>query len=117
MIDQIGFKGLKDHIYRAYNGLQAITVVKNCLMTKAECFGIILMDISMPHIDGFKASLIIRELHRQLGIQEPLIVACTGHTEDEFVQKAWKHEIDELLPKPIKSEILSQIFKEFLVFE
>ena len=117
MIDQIGFKDLQDHIYRAYNGMQAITVVQDCLTKKAQSFGIILMDISMPLLDGFKASLIIRQLHKQLGIQEPLIIACTGHTEEEFVKKAWRHGIDELLAKPIDSEILSQIFDEFLIFE
>jgi coenzyme F420-reducing hydrogenase delta subunit len=29
-----------------------------------------------------------------------MIVACTGHTEHEYILKAWNHSIDEVLPKP-----------------
>ena len=30
-----------------------------------------------------------------------MIIACTGHTEEEFIQKAWRHEMDEVVAKPI----------------
>ena len=30
-----------------------------------------------------------------------MVVACTGHTEEEYIQKAWRHQMDEILPKPI----------------
>ena len=45
---------------------------------------------------------------------QPLIIACTGHIEEEFIKKAWLHNIDEILPKPVKIEVLSDIFKEIL---
>ena len=35
-----------------------------------------------------------------------MIVACTGHIEKEYIKMAWDHEIDEVIPKPIDSEIL-----------
>ena len=43
-----------------------------------------------------------------------MIVAITGHVEEQFIQKAWAHEIDEVIPKPVKAEILSQIFDVML---
>jgi CheY-like chemotaxis protein len=30
-----------------------------------------------------------------------MIVACTGHTEQEYIKKAWANQMDELVPKPI----------------
>ena len=71
----------------------------------------------MPILDGFKASMIIRQLHRQKEAPEPLIIACTGHTEDEYILKAWRHEIDQLIPKPIKAEALKLILGESFAFD
>jgi len=28
---------------------------------------------------------------------QPMIVACTGHTEEEYIQKAWNFKIDEVI--------------------
>ena len=44
-----------------------------------------------------------------------MIVACTGHVEEEFINKAWQHEIDEVLPKPVNVEVLNEIFKDILL--
>ena len=30
-----------------------------------------------------------------------MVVACTGHIEEEYIQKAWRHEMDEVVAKPI----------------
>lgn len=66
----------------------------------------------MPVMDGYEATSEIREFYRQNQVMQPMIVACTGHVEEQFIMKAWMHEIDEILPKPVKSEILKEIIKE-----
>ena len=43
-----------------------------------------------------------------------MIVACTGHTEEEFVKKAWKYQMDEFLMKPTSLEVLQSILQEML---
>ena len=43
-----------------------------------------------------------------------MIVACTGHVEDQFIKKAWSNEIDEVLPKPVNVDHLAAIFTEIL---
>ena len=43
-----------------------------------------------------------------------MIIACTGHTENEYILKAWKHQMDEVLPKPVKIEIIKEILKEII---
>ena len=39
-----------------------------------------------------------------------MIVACTGHVEEQYIKKAWNHKIDEVIPKPINVDILKDIF-------
>ena len=63
----------------------------------------------MPIVDGYDASAAIRQYYRKKGTEPPIIIACTGHTEEDYIKKAWMHEIDELVPKPIKAEILKLI--------
>ena len=44
-----------------------------------------------------------------------MIVACTGHTEPEYIQKAWRYEMDEVVPKPTDIEIIKNILNDILV--
>ena len=43
-----------------------------------------------------------------------MIVACTGHTEDEFVLKAFRHEMDEVLSKPVSIHAVSKILYDVI---
>ena len=46
-----------------------------------------------------------------------MIVACTGHTENEYIKKAWNHQMDEVVAKPASIEIIKSIFKEIIMYE
>jgi CheY-like chemotaxis protein len=52
-------------------------------------------------MDGFDCAKSIREYHEKNKIQQPMIIACTGHTESEYMNKAWRHEMDEIVAKPV----------------
>lgn len=43
-----------------------------------------------------------------------MIVACTGHSENEYVKKAWRHQMDEVVAKPANIEVISEILKEVI---
>ncbi len=43
---------------------------------------------------------------------QPYIVACTGHTEQGFIKKGWDNQMDEVLPKPARVEVMAEILKE-----
>ena len=49
------------------------------------------MDCSMPILDGYDASDKIRLYLRNKQMPQPKIVACTGHVEEEYVKKTWRH--------------------------
>ena len=75
----------------------------------------IITDISMPVMDGYEASQTIREFYRMRQMPQPLIIACTGHVEEEFIKKAWLNDIDEVLPKPVNVELLAEILRDILL--
>ena len=73
------------------------------------------MDLSMPVIDGYQSTDLIREFIKKKGIFQPMIVACTGHTEEEYINKAWRYQIDEVLPKPASLQVVKTILDEIVV--
>ena len=75
------------------------------------------MDCSMPVIDGYQATDLIREFAKKNGLCQPMIVACTGHTEEEFINKAWRYQIDEVLPKPTNVQVVKNILEEIIVIQ
>ena len=58
----------------------------------------------MPVMDGYDASENIRHYLKKKNLQQPKIIACTGHIEDEYIKKAWRYQMDEVLSKPIDLE-------------
>ena len=99
----MGYRGIKDLIDKAYNGEEAIQMVKRAhqsMELPKQHYGLILMDCSMPILDGYEASIKIRHYLQNYNMPQPVIVACTGHTEDTFIQKAWRHQMDEVVGKP-----------------
>lgn len=44
-----------------------------------------------------------------------MIIACTGHCEEEFIKKAWLSDIDEVLPKPVNIDILGNIVRNLVI--
>jgi CheY-like chemotaxis protein len=58
------------------------------------------MDCSMPIMDGYTAADKMRKFVKSVNLEQPMIVALTGHTEEEYIKKAWIHQMDEVIPKP-----------------
>jgi CheY-like chemotaxis protein len=68
----------------------------------------------MPVMDGYQASDKIRSLKN---IQQPMIVACTGHSETEYIKKAFRHQMDEVLAKPANIEVVKCILLEIIDYK
>lgn len=111
---QLNIKNLSKFVDRAYNGLEALNKVKDGFDSGSHIYGLVLTDISMPVMDGFEATEELRSFYRQHKVPQPMIVACTGHVEEDFIKRAWTCEIDEVIPKPINVEKLREVFKIML---
>jgi len=73
------------------------------------------MDCNMPFLDGYEATRQIRKLCLANGISrenQPLIIAITGHVEDEYVQKALTSGMDRVFQKPLSVHELAAVLLE-----
>lgn len=68
-------------------------------------YGLILMDIMMPGMDGFQASLEIRKCEFKRTRHTP-IIACTAMDEDRIFEQCVRSGIDDYIAKPIDRNIL-----------
>ena len=65
-------------------------------------------------MDGYEASDRIRKFQTENFLQQPMIVACTGHSENEYIKKAWRHQMDEVIAKPADIEVVRSLLKQIL---
>ena len=91
----------------ANNGLEAVEKFGE------NKFDVILMDIMMPVMDGLEATVKIREVEKNNGIEKRTpIIALTANTMDNDKEKCLSYGMDEFLAKPFDIEKLNVIFKE-----
>ncbi|MCX6578735.1 MAG: ATP-binding protein [Candidatus Aminicenantes bacterium] len=82
------------HVVHAQNGKEA---VRKYLENAVD---IILMDIQMPEMDGYEASMKIRELEAGTGRHVP-IIALTAHALESYMKKSHSSGMDDYLTKPV----------------
>ncbi|PYH71762.1 sensor histidine kinase/response regulator, partial [Aspergillus vadensis CBS 113365] len=89
----------------ASNGLAAFEKYKS----STKPFDYILMDISMPIMDGIVSSRKIREYEEQHSLPRAAIMAVTGVASSEMQQQAFAAGIDDYLVKPLSLHDLKRI--------
>jgi signal transduction histidine kinase/CheY-like chemotaxis protein/HPt (histidine-containing phosphotransfer) domain-containing protein len=77
----------------------------------ANAFDLVLMDIQMPVMDGFKATAILRETEEQAGTHTP-VYAMTAHAMEGYREKCLAAGMDGYLTKPIHRESLQTVLAE-----
>ncbi len=98
---------LKRKYSLATNGKEAVEAYKR---TPAS-YSCILMDISMPVMDGLEATRAIRTYEHGHKLAPVLIIALTGLASSETQQEAFTSGVDLFLTKPVKLEELSSILR------
>ncbi|KAK4495512.1 hypothetical protein PRZ48_013844 [Zasmidium cellare] len=92
----------------AENGLEAVEEYKaSCLpgpqtSHPGRRFDFVLMDISMPVLDGMEATRRIREFESENGLKKTNVIALTGLASAQAQADAETAGIDVFLPKPVK---------------
>ena len=101
----IEFLQMRGHDVRvAANGIQALAALA------AERFDVVLMDVQMPQMDGFKATAAIREKEKTTGLHMP-IIAMTGYAMKGDRQRCLDAGMDAYVCKPIRSQELYEIIE------
>ena len=102
-------------IHSASNGQIAVDMFKERWSNKCKCknrvFRLIIMDISMPVMDGIKASNLILKLQNAQRYDEELthIVALTAHTNKEYITKCKAVGMKDVYNKPLIQDDLKLI--------
>jgi len=93
----------------AENGQEALDLYKSsCLpgpltaTTSLRRFDFVLMDISMPVMDGMESTKRIREFEKENGLQRTNVIALTGLASAQAREEAEGVGVDVFLPKPVK---------------
>lgn len=89
-------------IIEAHNGQQALEKVRQ------HHFDLILMDIQMPIMDGYTASLAIKKDYPKLPI-----IALSGEACEDDIDKMYRI-MDDRLGKPVNNESLSKIINKWI---
>ncbi|HXI86233.1 MAG TPA: response regulator [Parvularculaceae bacterium] len=87
------------------NGRQAVELYEG---SKGE-FDLILMDISMPDMDGHAATRAIRDMERMRGWPRRPIVCLTAHVMTSDVEQSAASGMDDYLTKPVSQERLDKV--------
>lgn len=85
----------------------AESAVKAVAMLKSTPFDVVILDVSMPVVDGFEALSIIRGLPGAAG-QTP-VIALTAHALIEVRQRCAAAGFDHFLTKPVRIDDLARV--------
>jgi CheY-like chemotaxis protein len=74
----------------------------------------ILMDLSMPVMDGFEAARNIRRIEAERGLQRTPIIAATAHVLEEDRDRCRLAGMNDFIPKPIRKPQLEQTLDKWV---
>lgn len=103
---------LVDHgllVEEAENGSEAVAAVK---VNEPGYYHFILMDIEMPVMDGYEATMMIRKLPNRIRANIP-IIALTANSVPENRERARMVGMDEFLAKPANSARIIRSLAKF----
>jgi CheY-like chemotaxis protein len=93
------------NVIEARNGLEAVRIATS------ECPDLIIMDISMPVLDGFGAIQLLRQVPLVCDVP---VIACTAHDTSTHRLQAKAVGFNEFLAKPIDFGQLDFVVGQFL---
>lgn len=99
------------------SGRHQVTVVSDgkeaLAVLEKQSFDLVLMDLQMPEMDGFQATLAVREREKATGKHLP-IIALTAHAMGVDRERCLEAGMDDYLAKPIRIEELREVIGKFV---
>ena len=92
----------------ASDGYEAVS------LAMANRYDIIIMDCSMPEMDGYQATAEIRRLHQEGALRRIPIIALTANAMPEDRQRCLAAGMDDYLSKPIARDDLRAMLDKYL---
>jgi CheY-like chemotaxis protein/predicted DNA-binding protein len=108
IVTLVMLKKLGYHVDAVKNGAEAVNVLENMH------YDLVLMDCQMPKMDGYEATMLIRNKDSQVLNHDIPIVAITAHATKEDREKCMKAGMNEHIAKPLQpkniEDVLARIF-------
>lgn len=95
---------LKATVELASNGYEVIELLRD------QEFDCILMDVSMPELDGIETTRIIRETHDELILP---IIAVTAYASEEYKEILLDAGMNAYISKPVDAKTLSRVLGKY----
>lgn len=105
ILSEMGFK-----VKALENGILCVNEMQHQL---ANTFDLILMDIQIPNMDGYKATDCIRHLLQPEKANIP-IIAMSANTFEEDKKKAFDVKMNDYITKPIDFQKMEEVLKHVL---
>src|ERR1700755_3226281 len=96
-LTHLALETLGYRVVEATNGEEAVE------LAQAELPDLIIMDLSMPHLDGFAA---IHRIRRLLGLRDVPVIAFSAHSAKDVREDALAAGCCEYMTKPVNLDIL-----------
>lgn len=96
-LTHLALETLGYRVVEATNGEEAVE------LAQAELPDLILMDLSMPHLDGFAA---IHRIRRLLGLRDVPVIAFSAHSATDVREDALAAGCCEYMTKPVNLDVL-----------
>ena len=94
-----------------YRVLEADSGAEAVKVAQADAPDLILMDLSMPAMDGFAT---IHQLRRLLGLRDVPVIAVSAHTAKEIREDALAAGCLDFITKPVRIEKLKSAVERHL---
>ncbi|MGV6800823.1 MAG: response regulator [bacterium] len=106
MVAKTMLEPINAKVHIANNGQEAID------MYRKNDYELVLMDISMPVMDGIQAMAEILKIREETGVTIP-VIGVTAHALREDENRCLDAGMDDYLPKPIKQEKLLALIEKW----
>jgi CheY-like chemotaxis protein len=97
-------KKTKLNLIRAKNGQEAVDICK-----ENENIDAILMDLSMPLMDGLEATILIKAFNKEIPI-----IAQTAYAMEADRDRTAKAGCDDYISKPIRRNVLIELLNKYI---
>ncbi|MDH4023040.1 MAG: response regulator, partial [Gammaproteobacteria bacterium] len=100
-------EALNCDVHSAWNGREALEIIRQ------KTFDAVLMDCQMPELDGYAATLSLREWEKRHQRPRMAIIALTANALESDEQKCLDAGMDAYVSKPFTMEQLRQALDRF----
>ena len=108
----------KNLVSKAFSGMEALEEIVRDIQQnyrngigKVSSYTLIIMDCSMPMMDGYETTEIIRSIMQNNGMKQPIISALTGHTDQHFIDQSVNCGMNQVLKKPVDHESIGFLLR------